>query len=293
MRVVNNRYSQTLEPRVYYVYIPHNDQSRLPVFDTSLSDLNLSTLFTENQFAGGDRINDANQVTIALTSRLIDQKTGVQRLAATVAERFYYTDQRVVMPIIKNSDTPNTLQSGTVRSGMHSDLFALLSVNLINNWYADGAWQYDTDVGRTIKGNISTRYQPEAGKVLNLAYRFTRDNLVDAGQSGLEQIDVSSEWPMGGNWYGLGRLNYSLRDHPPTDRRGPVEYLAGLEYDAGCWQGRAVIHRLATATANSNYAIFFQLELGGLSSIGSNPLDVLKRNIPGYTNTSLISDSSR
>lgn len=273
MRVVKNRYTQTLEPRIYYVYIPNQNQSRLPIFDTGLSDVNLSTIFTENQFSGGDRVNDANQVTVGLTSRLIDQKTGAQRLAATVAERFYFSDQNVVMP------------GGTVRTGIHSDLFTALTVNLLNHWYADAAWQYNTDTGITEKGNISTRYQPETGRVLNMAYRYTRDSL--------EQIDLSSEWPLGGSWYGLGRLNYSLRDHPPTDKRGPVEYLAGLEYDAGCWQGRAVLHRLQTATARANYAMFFQLELGGLSSIGTNPLEVLKRNIPGYTSTSLIPDTPR
>lgn len=273
MRVVKNRYIQTLEPRLYYVYIPNHDQSRLPIFDTGLSDINLATIFTENQFSGGDRINDANQVTMGLTSRLIDQKTGAQRLAATIAERFYFSDQNVVMP------------GGKVRSGVHSDLFTALTVNLINHWYADAAWQYNTDTGITEKGNISTRYQPEIGRVLNMAYRYTRDSL--------EQVDLSSEWPLGGNWYGLGRLNYSLRDNPPTDRRGPAEYLAGLEYDAGCWQGRTVMHRLATATGKANYALFFQLELGGLSSIGTNPLEVLKRNIPGYTSSSLIPDAPR
>ncbi len=270
MRVVKNRYTQTLEPRVYYVYIPNQDQSRLPIFDTGLSDINLATIYTENQFSGGDRVNDANQLTVGLTSRLIDQKTGSQRLAATVAERFYFSDQNVVMP------------SGKVRTGMHSDLFTALTVNLLNHWYADAAWQYNTDTGITEKGNISTRYQPETGKILNMAYRYTRNSL--------EQIDLSSEWPLGGNWYGLGRLNYSLRDNPPTDRRRPVEALAGLEYDAGCWQGRAVMHRLQTATSQANYAFFFQLELGGLSSIGTSPLQVLQRNIPGYTSSGMIPD---
>jgi len=272
MRVVKNRYTQTLEPRLYYVYIPNRDQSRLPIFDTGLSDLNLVTIFSENQFSGGDRINDANQVTAGLTSRLIDQKSGSQRLAATVAQRFYFSDQNVVMP-------------GTaVRTGVHSDLFTAVTVNLLNHWYANAAWQYNTDLGITEKGNISTRYQPEGGKVLNMAYRHTRNSL--------EQVDISGEWPLGGRWFGLGRLNYSLRDNPPTDKRGMVESLAGLEYDAGCWQGRAVLHRLTTATAQANTAIFFQLELGSIA-VGNSPLDVLKRNIPGYTSTGLIPDLSR
>lgn len=284
MRIVKNRYTQTLEPRLFYVYIPHQKQEFLPNFDTGLSDLNLATIFAENQFVGGDRVNDANQVTLALTSRLIDQKTGVQRLSATIGERFYFSDQNVTA-CAPNSLSTDAVCTAPVRTSLHSDMLAALTLNLINHWYADAAWQYNTDIDRTIKGNIATRYQPEPGKVLNMAYRYTRDSL--------EQIDLSSEWPLGGNWFGLGRLNYSLRDNPPTDRRGPVEYLAGLEYDAGCWQGRAVVHRLATATASSNYALFFQLELGGLSKIGSNPLDVLKRNIPGYANTSLVPDDTQ
>lgn len=276
MRVVKNRYTQTIEPRLFYVYIPHEDQSRLPNFDTALSDLNLSTIFSENQYSGGDRINDANQITFAVTSRMIDQKTGMQRLSATIGERFYFSDQEVVLP----GDTP--------RTSSRSDILTAINLQLTNNWYADVNYQYNTQDDDTVRSNFSARYQPEAGKVLNLGYRYT--------VASLEQIDISSQWPLGRGWYGLGRLNYSLRDNPPTDVRGPIEYIAGLEYDAGCWMGRFLFQRLATATvtsaARSNYAFFFQLELNGLSKIGSNPLDIIKRNITGYTDTSLIPESA-
>lgn len=274
MRVVKNRYTHTLEPRLFYVYVPEKDQSRIPVFDTGLSDLNLSTIFSENQFSGGDRINDANQITLALTSRMIDQKTGTQRLAATIGERFYFSDQRVVLP------------GGAPRTSSRSDILAALNLQLTNFWYADLNYQYNTQDDNTVRSNLSARYQPEPGKVLNLGYRYTVDSL--------EQIDISSQWPIAPRWYGLGRLNYSLRDNPPTDVRGPIEYIAGLEYDAGCWMGRFLLQRLATATvtsaARSNYAFFFQLELNGLSKIGSNPLELIKRNITGYTETSKIPD---
>ena len=278
MRVVKNVYTQTLEPRLFYVYIPHEDQSRTPIFDTGLSDLNLATIFLENQFSGGDRVNDASQATLALTSRMIDKNTGIQRLSATIAERFYFADQRVTMP------------GSTPRKGSHSDLITAATANLLNGWNIDAAWQFNTDTSATVKANLSARYQPGQGKVLNLSYRFSDDTL---GQTGLEQVDASSEWPLGGNWYGLGRLSYFLRDNPATnDKRGPAEYLAGLEYNAGCWQGRTVLHRLSTATANANYAIFFQLEFSGLSKIGSSPTDVLQRTIPGYTNTRLIPENT-
>ena len=105
------------------------------------------------------------------------------------------------------------------------------------------------------------------------------------GTAGIDQFDVSAQWPLGKGWYGVGRVNYSLRENQN------IETLAGIEYDAGCWQTRSVIQRVSTATANANYAIFFQLELGGLASIGANPLNVIKRNIPGYVSTGLIPDT--
>ena len=155
---------------------------------------------------------------------------------------------------------------------------------MTTGWNANATWQFDTDQGRSVKTNINTSYRPDTGEVLNLGYRFTKNSL--------EQIDISAEWPIANKWTGVGRLNYSLRDHPPTDVKGPIEYLAGVEYNAGCWQGRAIFQRLATATATAtataNYAFFFQLELGGFSKIGSNPLELIKRSIPGYVSSSRI-----
>lgn len=264
LRVVKNYYTQTLEPRLYYVYIPERDQSHLPVFDSGVSDLNLTSLFSENQFTGNDRINNANQLSLAVTSRLIDKKTGIQRLAATVGQRFYFSDQEVTLP-----GTPK-------RSSNSSDMLASVTARLLNFWNIDAGWQYNTDSDRTIKSNIGARYNPEPGKVLNLSYRYTRDSL--------EQIDVSSEWPLSPGWFGLARWNYSLAEHRP------IEGIVGAEYDAGCWQARGVLQRVSTATADANYALFFQLELGGLTSIGTSPLKLLKRNIPGYTSSALIPD---
>jgi LPS-assembly protein len=265
MRVVKNSYTQTLEPRLYYVYVPNKDQSKFPIFDTAESDLNLGTLFQENQFTGNDRINNANQLSLAVTTRMIDAKTGEQRLAATLGQRFYFTDQKVALP------------GEELRTGNSSDIITAATLRLINKWNLDTAWQYNTDTSRTVKANIGTRYNPEPGKTLNLSYRYTKERL--------EQIDVSGQWPLTVRWYGVGRYNYSLQEHQP------IEGLAGIEYDAGCWQARGVVQRVSTATANANYAIFFQLELGGLSSIGSNPFNLLKRSVPGYTSSGLIPES--
>lgn len=265
VRVVKNMYTQTLEPRLYYVYIPYRDQSMLPVFDSSESDLSMSTLFLENQFNGNDRINNANQITLAVTSRMIDSRTGEQRLAATIGQRFYFADQKVGVP------------GANLRTGDSSDIVTALTAKLLNKWSLDTAWQFNTDRSRTTKANIGARYNPEPGKVLNIGYRYTEDRL--------EQINLSSQWPLGNGWYGLGRWNYSLRE------TRPIEGLAGIEYNAGCWQARTVLQRVSTATASANYAFFIQLELGGLASIGSNPLTLLNRGIPGYTSTGLLPDT--
>ncbi|OAM51416.1 LPS biosynthesis protein [Methylovorus sp. MM2] len=267
VRVVKNSYTQTLEPRLFYVYIPYKDQSMLPVFDTAQSDLSMNTLFLENQFTGNDRVNNANQLSLAVTSRMIDSRTGEQRMAATVGQRFYFADQKVGVP------------GATLRTGDSSDIITAVTARLLNKWNIDAAYQYNTDTAETIKSNIGARYSPELGKVFNLSYRYT--------QTRLEQINVSGQWPLGSGFYGLGRWNYSLKEGQP------IEGLAGLEYDAGCWQARTVMQRVSTATANANYALFFQLELGGLASIGSNPLTLLKRGIPGYTSSGLIPDSNQ
>jgi LPS-assembly protein len=265
VKIVNNSYTQTLEPRLFYVYIPYKDQSMLPVFDTSDSDLNMGSLFRENQFIGNDRLNNANQLSMAVTTRMIDNKTGEQRLAATLGQRFYFVDQRVFIP------------GAAIRSGNSSDIVAAMTAKLLSKWDVDAAWQFNTDSGQVEKSDIGTRYSPEPGKTLNLSYRYTQDFL--------EQINASAQWPISPNWYGLARYNYSIMESKP------IEGLAGVEYDAGCWVARGVFQRVSTATASANYAIFLQLELGGLTSIGSNPLSLLNRSIPGYKNSSLIPNS--
>jgi LPS-assembly protein len=121
--------------------------------------------------------------------------------------------------------------------------------------------------------NLGGRYQPEPGKVLNAGYRYTRDQL---GVLGLGQFDISGQWPVFGGWHAVGRFNYS------TKEGRMIESVAGLEYDGGCWVGRVVMQRLATQAQGSNTALFFQLELNGFAKVGSNPLDILKRNVPGY-----------
>ncbi len=248
----------TLEPALYYVYVPFRDQSRIPNFESGLQDINFATLFSENQFSGQDRINDANQVTLGVTSRLIDGATGSERLRVGVAQRYYFQSQRVTLPGVP----PRSTQSSS------SDLLAAASGTVARNWSANVGWQYNTDQSKSQRFNVGTRYQPQPGKVLNLVYRYTVNSI--------EQTDVSAQWPLSSRWSAVGRWNYSHRD----DRT--LEALGGFEYNGGCWVLRVVGHRFATATREASTSVFVQLELNGVSRIGSNPLDILRRNIAGY-----------
>ena len=247
---------QTLEPRIYYVYIPFRDQSGIPVFDSAQQDINFATIYAENQFSGSDRINDANQVTLGITSRFISTDSGAERMRVGVAQRYYFEPQQVTLPGV------------AARTNSNSDLLAALYGVVIQNWTAEAGLQYNTSSSQKQKLNFATRYQPKPGAVLNLSYRETINTL--------RQTDVSTQWPVYGGWTGLARWNYSLLD------RGTVESLLGMEYNANCWSLRIVAHRFAVTTQQESTTFFLQLELNGVSRIGSNPMDAMKRNISGY-----------
>lgn len=258
-------FTQTIEPRAYYLYIPSKKQSNIPIFDTSEVDLNFTSLFSENQFSGNDRVNDAKQLSFGLTTRFIDAD-GAQRISASIGQRYYYADQVVTLP------------GATARESNSSDIIAGFTANLKSELNVSAFWQYNTEEDKSARTTVTSRYTPEPGKALNLSYSY-RASLLD-------QFDVSGQWPLGRNWYGIGRMNYSFRDSRI------IESLAGLEYDAGCWQARTVLQRVSPATSDDpNYSLFFQLELGGLASIGANPMNVIRRNIPGYVSSSRIPDS--
>jgi LPS-assembly protein len=256
--LLGNSVVQTLEPRAYYLRVPYRNQEQIPLFDTAAADFNYAQIFSENSFVGGDRISDANQLTLALTSRLLAAGTGQEAVRATVGQRFYMQGQQVRL----NPTDPQRLYRS-------SDWLAALSGPVAPKWTAETAIQYNGRDERAERFTISARYKPEEFKLLNLSYRFLRDQIA--------QVDASAQWPLGSNWYGVARYNYSVRD------RRVVEALGGFEYNGDCWIGRIVLQRFATATGQTTNAVFLQVELSGFSRIGTNPLETLKRNIPGYS----------
>lgn len=257
-------YTQTLEPRLYYVNIPYRDQSRLPNFDSGLADFSFAQLFSENRYTGSDRINEANQVTAAVTSRLIDDDTGVERLRASIGQRYYLRKtQRVALD---GSTTPRNERS--------SDILASLEGQLGKNWHLSSSWQFNTSSPRSQKASLDLQYSPGPGKVLNFGYRMDRTPAADKDR--LKQFDISGQWPIATGWYGVARWNYSLKD------KKPLEVLAGVEYNAGCWQLRMVAQRFVTSGGNKSTNVFLLLQMSDVASFGSNPSDTLKRGVKGY-----------
>ncbi len=277
---------QTLEPRIRYVRTPYVDQSDIPLFDSAARDFNQYSIYSDNAYTGVDRISDANQVTLGVTSRMINADSGSEAMRLGVVQKLLLADQR----INPDSDQPLTQRL--------SDMLLLGSTSVIPNWSLDGSLQLSAIKHRTERAVIGTRFSPGPWKTVSVAYRYARNSS--------EQVDLGWQWPFagatptltnllkdslaasggaessgpdthcGGTWYAVGRLNYSVRDKQLANS------LLGVEYDAGCWIARVVSERVSVGRATSSSRIMFQLELVGLSRIGSSPLKALKDNIPGY-----------
>ncbi|WP_460489966.1 LPS-assembly protein LptD [Curvibacter fontanus] len=270
----DNRFRQTLEPRLFYVNTPYVDQNYLPNYDSGATDFNFASIYAENAFVGNDRIADNDLLTAGLSSRLLDPDSGAEIVRLGIAQRFRLADQRVTLP------------GGTPAAKGISDILLGAGLTLDPRWYLDSTVQYNPATEKSVRSTVSARYNPGHYRVLNMAYRFQRDLS--------ELVDIGWQWPINdlwgdrgqdlgpgrgqgsGRWYSVGRLNYSLQDNKLVDS------IIGFEYDAGCWLGRVVLERLQTGLVSTNQRIMFQLELVGFSRLGIDPLQTLKSNIPRY-----------
>lgn len=284
---------QTVEPRLQYVRTPFRAQDDVPIFDSAPNDFNIVSIFAENTFSGVDRVSDANQLTAGLTTRFLSTTSGAEALRLGAVQRVLFSDQRI---------TPD----GRPLTQRLSDLLLLGSTSIVPNWSFDGTLQYSPQTDRVVRQVLGLRYSPGPLRTVNAAYRFNRD--------ATDQIQVGWQWPLNdaghehaaamlardqaasergesnllrfgtgrsgagcaGAWYSVGNVRYSRRDDRVTDA------LLGLEYDSGCWIARVVAERLSTGRTEATTRLLLQLELVGLSRLGSNPLSALRDSIPGY-----------
>lgn len=262
--------TQTLEPRLFYLYVPYRDQDDIPLFDSSVMDRDIDWLFRNNRFTGADRMGDANQLTAALTTRLIDGPSGHERLRASVGQIQYFEDRRVnLYPV----ELPQT--------AANSGLIAQGQVNLSSRWAVQGGVQLEPDNSDMLRTAFDLRYYANPRQLVNVSYLLDRDQPGLDLDDQIHSVDIAFFWPLSPQWRALGRWNQALN----TDRN--LETLVGLEYEDCCWALRAVgrQYRDSPADADAQNAFYLELELKGLSRLGSGLETVLQNSILGYQPT--------
>jgi LPS-assembly protein len=257
----------TLEPRMLYLYVPYRNQDQLPLFDTGLPDLDPVELFRNNRYVGADRMGDANQVSLGITSRLLDARNGKQFLSATIGQIYYFTNPRVVLPeqLVNGQLEPTE----TPRTDHQSDFVAQLVLQAFEDWSADIGLQWNPQNSQTERAEVNIQYKPAPQSVINVGYRYQQDVL--------QQAEVSTAWPVANAWNIFLRGIYSIQDHKPLER------FAGFEYRACCWRVRLGARSfVSTRTGSSDTGVYLQLELTGLASVGSESDSFLTTAIRGY-----------
>lgn len=262
--------TQTLEPRLFYLYVPYRDQDDIPLFDSALMDRDIDWLFRRNRFTGADRLGDANQLTAALTTRVIDGPSGRERLRASIGQIQYFEDRQVNLDPVEPPQT--SANSGLIAQGQ---------LNISSRWSVQGGVQMEPDNNDILRTAFDLRYYVNPRQLVNVSYLLDRDqpdlNLGDQ----IHSLDIAFFWPLTSQWRALGRWNQALN----TDRI--LETLAGLEYEDCCWALRLVgrQYRYSPADADAQNAFYVELELKGLSRLGAGLGTLLQNSILGYQPT--------
>lgn len=265
-------YIQTLEPRAFYLYSPYQDQSDLPNFDTANTTFSYQQLFRDSRFSGGDRLDDANQLSLGLTSRIIGSSSGEEIVRASAGQIFYGRDRKVRLD-----------PSAPIATDKTSGLAAQLAAPIGRGWsgMADALWT--SDLEHATQYSVNFNYLPEArDRLANIGYNFRREDRI-LGQEALRQASLSLVQPVGINWQLLGLWQYDLRSREIQDS------LLGLQYEACCWKVRLFERRfladpddISPGARRLRSAFFIEVELKGLAGISSGVKNLLSNNMFGY-----------
>lgn len=250
-------YTQTLEPRVYYLRVPYRNQNDLPLFDTQPLTFDFWQLFTTNSFAGADRQMNANNLSLALTTRFLDQN-GVEKLSASIGQIRYFDPEKVTL-------YPN----GQVVDYSGSDYVANLTVALNDDWRFTTSQQWNPNTDQTDVSTVGLQRRLWGDGIVNLDYRYRRGLL--------EQAGMSTEVPVGAAWKLVGGYTYSLRD------KRAIDAFAGIEWDSCCTAIRVLgRHYVYDIQGDADSAIMFEIEFKGLGAYGQRTGTFLQNAILGY-----------
>jgi len=294
-------YRQTLEPRAFYLYVPDRNQDDIPVFDTSESTFNYSSLWRDNRFTGTDRVGDENKLSLGLTSRWIEEN-GFERQRVSIGQAYYFQDRKVQLPGI---DADRQYSTANVSP------YALEYAYRFNrDWRATADYNWDPDSHSPRSGSAMFHYQPEdnPNKVVNVGYRYRNDQIhydqytgqwlvggdyLKKGEAGyikdyykIQQHDFSVIWPIVPQWNAISRWQYDY------NRNRTLEAFGGFEYDNCCWKLRLISRywvsndeytQAAPENEKGDHGIFLQIVLKGLGGVvGTKVESFLDKGIQGY-----------
>jgi LPS-assembly protein len=294
-------YLQTLEPRLFYLNVPYRDQNNIPIFDSALIPFSYDSLFMTNRFSGYDRIGDANQISFALTTRLLDQDTGEEKLSASIGEIYYFKDRRVFLcsPLERQLSTPGTLCANpftvvgaTSPTEKFSPIVGQINYNIDPLWSTTANIAWDPTSHDIINAAANIQYHPHPNQLFNINYgriRFgdlfvtTPPTPPDSHQNDFNRLGFSFATPLKHQWSTVGGWNYNF------SHKYSQSFFYGLQYDSCCWAFRVVAGRTFFALDQNsnpifNNVVYLQFQLKGLSTVGiSDITNFLMNNIPGYT----------
>jgi LPS-assembly protein len=283
---LSKKYHQTLEPRLFYLYTPFEDQSDIPLFDTSLYDFNTDQLFRTNRFNGLDRIADANQISAAITTRFYEKETGIERFRATMGQILYFEDREVTLcnvdfePYCSASDN---LGNDSVTSPFVGDL----GYQFNENWLSTMAVRLDPTPAETDLYRLLFHYQAPSQSLVHFGFHYDQSgNIITGAEPGsdeakLLQTDTGVIIPLDQHLTLQSRWYYDIQN------QFTVEIYGGIEYESCCWAVRAGARRYlegSNAEISRQYdsQLFLQFIFKGLAGVGTNPSSLLVSSIPGY-----------
>jgi LPS-assembly protein len=276
MQIGDDSFLQTLEPRLYYLYSPYEKQNEQPLFDTSALTFDYHQLFQPRRFIGYDRLEDFNQASTGVTSRIIEDRTGRELGHASIGQIFYFEDRRV-----------NTLSGVDAEDDQaNSAVAAQLALQPVDSLWATTNVLWDADANDIQQGNMYIHYEPKDRAIFNVGYRYNQSNPeISTLSNGIRQADASVAWPINNQWRLFLRLNYDL------DLNSSLEDLVGIEYEDCCWLTRIVYQRavfgdevddLGRTVSQRDSAILFEFQLKGLGGLGRRVETLLEESIWGY-----------
>lgn len=236
----------TLEPELFYVYVPFENQDDIPNFDTGVVNYtNFSNLFLENRFHGADRVGDNNQVTLALTSRLIDDD-GREWLRGRIGQAYFLEDREVT----RKPDTVDTTLTDST-----TDVLGEVLARITDRWRGRAFLSYDDEDGSIRNARLDAIYHQGTRSFVDLGYYYSRD--------GQEQLILNGEWPLAARWHLMFSEHYSL------DASQNLDTSIGVEYNACCWMARAYAQYRVESDGETRNALIFEFELPGFGRVRS------------------------